>query len=479
MSVFYETFERHAHGEGLKAHATHYCAGCGHGLAHKYLAEAIEELGIQDRTVAVSPVGCAVFLHYYLDVGNTQAAHGRAPAVALGHKLGNPDSIVVAYQGDGDLASIGLAEILQAAQLGIPLTVIFVNNAVYGMTGGQMAPTTLMGQRTTTSPTGRDRMMGQPLRVAEMIAQLDGPVYVERVALFDPKQRTRAKKAIEKALRLQVEGKGFALVEVLSECPTHLKATPEAAERWVREQMVPIFPLGVKKDLEVEPWFAGRAPVFDPVLVAGAISAGERGKAREKGAFPSHLDASDVALKFAGAGGDGTQTVALLTCRTGVNEGFDSTYIPSYGPESRGGTSYADVHIAKDEVLSPSAPRPHVLVAFNAPSLEKFGPMVRPHGLVIYDETVIPSPPDLDPGINVYGIPCTQIACDLARPMVKNMVALGAMQEAGALFDGYAFETAIAKLSKGVCALAAVNRAAFNWGIEAAKVAELTTAGVP
>ncbi|HET7745944.1 MAG TPA: thiamine pyrophosphate-dependent enzyme, partial [Vicinamibacteria bacterium] len=150
MSIFYETFERHAHGEGLKAHATHYGPGCGHGIVHKFLAEAIEELGIQDRTVAISPVGCAVFLYYYLDVGNTQAAHGRAPAVAIGQKAANPNAIVISYQGDGDLASIGLAEIFQAAQLGIPITVVFVNNAIYGMTGGQMAPTTLMGQRTAT-----------------------------------------------------------------------------------------------------------------------------------------------------------------------------------------------------------------------------------------------------------------------------------------------------------------------------------------
>ena len=226
MSAFYERFERHAGGEGLKAHATHYCAGCGHGLAHKYLAEAIEELGIQDRTVAVSPVGCAVFLYYYFDVGNSQAAHGRAPAVAIGHKLANPDSIVIAYQGDGDLASIGLAEIVSTAQLGIPLSIIFVNNAVYGMTGGQMAPTTLMGQKTTTSPAGRTRLMGEPMKMAELIAGLDGPVYVERVALFDAKQRVKAKKAIKKAIALQVEGKGFAFVEVLAECPTHLKMTP-------------------------------------------------------------------------------------------------------------------------------------------------------------------------------------------------------------------------------------------------------------
>jgi 2-oxoisovalerate ferredoxin oxidoreductase beta subunit len=270
-TVFYERFERHAHGEGIKGQSTHYCPGCGHGLAHKFLAESIDELGVQDRTVAVSPVGCSVFLFYYFDVGNTQAAHGRAPAVAVGHKLANPDSIVVSYQGDGDLASIGLAEIISTAQSGIPITVIFVNNAIYGMTGGQMAPTTLMGQKTSTSPAGRTSAMGQPIKMAELIAQLDGPIYVERVALYDAKQRTRAKKAIKKALQLQVEHKGFAFVEVLAECPTHLGTTPEEAERWVREQMVPVFPLGVKKDLTVEPLAALPLPTFDPDRVLGVI----------------------------------------------------------------------------------------------------------------------------------------------------------------------------------------------------------------
>jgi 2-oxoisovalerate ferredoxin oxidoreductase beta subunit len=271
--VFYDRFERHSHGEGLKAHATHYCPGCGHGLVHKYLAEAIDSLGIQNRTVAISPVGCSVFLYYYFDVGNTQAAHGRAPAVAIGHKLANPESIVVSYQGDGDLASIGLAEIVSIAQLGLPITVIFVNNAIYGMTGGQMAPTTLMQQKTTSSPYGRDIYMGQPMKMAEMMAGLDGPVYVERVALYDAKQRNRARKAIRKALKLQVEKRGFAFVEVLAECPIHLKLTPTETEHWVREQMVPVFPLGVKKDELREPWFEPGAPLFDPGHVLGVIGA--------------------------------------------------------------------------------------------------------------------------------------------------------------------------------------------------------------
>ncbi len=362
-SAFYKHFERHAHGEGLKAHATHYCPGCGHGLAHKYLAEAIDSLGIQDRTVAISPVGCAVFLYYYLDVGNTQAAHGRAPAVALGHKMANPEAIVVNYQGDGDLASIGLAEIMQAAQMGLPMSFIFINNAIYGMTGGQMAPTTLMEQPTTTSPAGRDRLTGLPLKVAEVMAALDGPIYVERVALFNPKQRNRARKAIQKALRLQVENRGLGFVEVLSECPTHLRLSPTDAETWVEENMVPIFPLGVKKDIPTEPWFHLGAPSFEPEQVIRVLGGTDEPAPRFAGGFPSHIDEHDVAIKFAGAGGDGAQTIAKLTSLGAIHEGFDSTYIPSYGPESRGGTSYADVHLATDEVLSPAAPRPHVLVA--------------------------------------------------------------------------------------------------------------------
>jgi len=211
-NVFYDKFERHAHGEGLKGQSTHYCAGCGHGLAHKYLADAIAELGIQDTTVLVSPVGCSVFAYYYFDTGNTQAAHGRAAAVALGHKMVNPEATVISYQGDGDLASIGLAETVAAAQLGAPITVIFINNAIYGMTGGQMAPTTLMGQKTATSPDGRTQFNGMPIKMAELIAQLDGPVYVERVALFSPAERRKAAKAIKKAVQMQTEGRGYTFV---------------------------------------------------------------------------------------------------------------------------------------------------------------------------------------------------------------------------------------------------------------------------
>lgn len=463
-SVFYSRFERHAHAEGLKGLSTHYCPGCGHGLVHKFLAAAIDELGVQDRVVAISPVGCAVFMYYYFDVGNTQAAHGRAPAVGIGHKVANPDSIVVSYQGDGDLASIGLAEIMQAAQLGLPMTFIFVNNAIYGMTGGQMAPTTLPGQTTTTTPAGRERLQGGPLRMAELIAQMDAPIYVERVALFDNKQRHRAELAIKKALRLQVENRGLAFVEVLSECPTHLKLTPVEAEQWVKERMLPYFPLGVKKDEAPEPWFDLGTPTFDPDAVLEAIAAPRAAAPRSGQPFPAHLDPEDIAIKFAGAGGDGAQTIAALANRAAINEGFDSTYIPSYGPESRGGTSYADLHVARDAVLSPAAPQPHVLVAFNPESLRKFGPNVRAGGIVLYDASVVADVPPLDPGVQVVGIPFTQIALDLGAARVKNIVALGAFQAATGLFPAESFLTVIRQAFAHNCALLPLNEEAFSWG---------------
>ncbi len=469
MTIFYESFERHDHGAGIKGHSTTYCPGCGHGLAHKYIADAIEELGVQDRTVLISPVGCSVFMYYYFDVGNSQAAHGRAPAVALGHKVANPESIVISYQGDGDLASIGLAEIVSVAQLGIPISVVFINNAIYGMTGGQMAPTTLMGQTTATSPYGRTPSAGAPLKVAEMIAGLDGPIYVERVALFDAKNRVKAGKAIRKAIRLQVEGKGFSFVEVLAECPTHLKMTPLEAEKWVKEQMVPLYPLGVKKDLaREERWPLPSPPSFLPARVLEVIGGNAEKTQRFCKGFPETGWGRDIGIKLAGAGGDGAQTAALLITLAAINEGFDSTHIPSYGPESRGGTSYADVRIAEEEVLSPAAPDPHVLVAFNAPSLAKFGPRVPGGGVVVYDSSVISERPALKPGVKAVGVPFAKLAADLGKSIVKNIVALGALQESTRLFPRESFLAAIRQALAAKSALVPLNEKAFALGCEQA-----------
>ena len=231
----------------------HYCPGCTHGIIHRLVAEALDELGIGDKAVGVAPVGCAVFAYDYFNCDMMEAAHGRAPAVATGIKRVLPDRAVFTYQGDGDLASIGTAEIVHAATRGEKITVIFVNNAIYGMTGGQMAPTPLPGQVTTTSPYGRDvSHCGYPVRVSEMLSTLNGPAYIERVSVHDVPHIKKAKAAIKKAFQLQMEGKGFTLVEVLSTCPTNWGKTPKEAFEWLKSDMLPTYPLGVYKDITTE-----------------------------------------------------------------------------------------------------------------------------------------------------------------------------------------------------------------------------------
>ncbi|MBR2053920.1 MAG: 2-oxoglutarate oxidoreductase [Clostridia bacterium] len=227
----------------------HYCPGCTHGIIHRLVAEAIDSLNIGGETIGVASVGCSVFTYNYFNVDMVQAAHGRAPAVATGVKRADPSKIVFTYQGDGDLASIGMAETVHAAARGENITVIFVNNAIYGMTGGQMAPTSLPGQVTQTSPYGRDtNTVGFPVKVCELLSTLDGAGYIERVAVNNVKNVKNAKKAIEKAFRNQVEGKGFSLIEVVSTCPTNWGKTPQGALEWLEENMLPYYPLGVYKD---------------------------------------------------------------------------------------------------------------------------------------------------------------------------------------------------------------------------------------
>ena len=233
----------------LSTTPTHYCPGCTHGIIHRLVAEAIDALGIEGRTIGIAPVGCSVLAYNYFNCDMTIAAHGRAPAVATGIKRASPENIVFTYQGDGDLASIGMAEVVHAAARNENITIIFANNAVYGMTGGQMAPTSLPGQITQTSPYGRDAASsGFPVRICEMLSQLDGPEFVTRVAVNSPKHTLAAKQAIEKAFRNQVEGRGFSIVEVLSSCPTNWGKSPKEALEWIDEAMIPYYPLGVYKD---------------------------------------------------------------------------------------------------------------------------------------------------------------------------------------------------------------------------------------
>ena len=231
----------------------HYCPGCTHGIVHRLVAEVIDELGIEGDTIGIAPVGCSVMAYNYFNCDVIEAAHGRAPAVATGVKRSNPANIVFTYQGDGDLASIGMAETVHAATRNENITIIFINNAIYGMTGGQMAPTSLPGQVTQTSPYGRDvTQCGFPIKVCELLSELDGPEYLERVAATDVKNINNAKRAIKKAFQNQIDGKGFSLVEVLSTCPTNWGMTPQRAMKWVEDKMMPYYPLGCYKDRSKE-----------------------------------------------------------------------------------------------------------------------------------------------------------------------------------------------------------------------------------
>ncbi len=234
--------------KGLTGTATHYCPGCTHGIAHRLVAEALEELNLLGDTIGCASVGCSILAYNYLNVDMIECSHGRAPAVATGIKRTVPEKTVFTYQGDGDLASIGTAEIVHAAHRGENITVIFVNNAIYGMTGGQMAPTTLPGQKTTTAPAGRKpEFSGMPIKMSEMLAQVPGAAYIERVSLHHPKEIRRAKKAVVRAFTCQIQRKGFSLVELLSTCPTGWGLSPVDSLEWLENNMIPYYPLGVYK----------------------------------------------------------------------------------------------------------------------------------------------------------------------------------------------------------------------------------------
>lgn len=235
--------------KSLKRTPFHYCPGCGHSVAHRLICEVIDEMGLQDKTIGIPPPGCSVFAYNYFDVDMAECAHGRGAAVATGIKRAYPEIVVFTYQGDGDLAGIGTAETIHAANRGENITTIFINNAVYGMTGGQMAPTTLKGMKTTTTPYGRDHLLeGHPIRMSEILALLDGVTYVERVAVNSPANIRKTKKAITKAFQMQLEKRGFSMVEILSPCPTNWKMTSVQSWKWVDDEMTKIFPLGVFKD---------------------------------------------------------------------------------------------------------------------------------------------------------------------------------------------------------------------------------------
>ncbi|HXE74733.1 MAG TPA: 2-oxoacid:acceptor oxidoreductase family protein [Candidatus Xenobia bacterium] len=470
--AFYESYFR----KSELQHQTHYCPGCGHGVVHKLLAMTIDQLGIQDRTILISPVGCSVFAYYYFDVGNIQAAHGRAAAVATGAKRARPESIVISYQGDGDLAAIGTAELVHAANRGENITVLFVNNAIYGMTGGQMAPTTLLGQKTTTTPFGRSAVNeGYPLRVCELLASLEAPVYLERVALADNKGVMKAAKAIRRALENQVKGLGFSLVEVLSPCPTIWKMEPVAAQKWVGEEMTKVFPPGVYRDRtkEAQP----RPPAAGPPIPLGQIPAvlGTGGDwsgrpAAVPTAGPRAARETDYRIKVAGFGGQGVLLLGQLLAEAGLDAGLEVSWLPSYGPEMRSGTSNCHVRLSSGPVDSPLVSRPNVLLALNEPSLRKFLPTVVPGGWVFYNGEKLPEDCRRD-DVRVVARPFTRLADELGEPRAANIVLLGALLEATGLLREEEVLSALERLVKSERWLE-IDRRALLRGRESARQRE-------
>jgi 2-oxoisovalerate ferredoxin oxidoreductase beta subunit len=447
-ATFFDLYERKAELQ----HQTHYCPGCGHGVVHKLIAEAIQDLGLQDKTILVSPVGCSVFAYYYFDVGNVQVAHGRAPAAATAIKRACPDKIVISYQGDGDLAAIGTAEIVHAANRGEKISVFFINNGIYGMTGGQMAPTTLLGQKSTTSPWGRHATgEGFPLHMSELLATLEAPVYIERVALCDNKNIMRTRRAVRKALELQRDGAGFSFVEILSPCPTIWGKDPVEARNWVSDAMVPAFPISVFRDHKPEISPNEGPPQRSVSDVLDLTPHGEHGfplctTVPSVDGFTRKENFHDLAIKIAGFGGQGVLLLGQLLTEMGMREGLEVSWLPSYGPEMRSGSANCHVCLSTERIGAPLVTASDVLAAMNELSLRKFAPEVVSGGVILYNGSSLPD--DFEaPAAQIICIPASAIADGIGSAKAANIVMLGALlEETGCL----SLETAIGVLEDKV-----------------------------
>ncbi len=451
----YKTFPRKG---GSAQTATHYCPGCEHGVLHKLIGEALADLGLQDRAVVISPVGCSVFAYYYFDTGNIQVPHGRAAAVGTGISRTKNDAVVISYQGDGDLASIGLNETLQAANRGEKIAVFFVNNTVYGMTGGQMAPTTLIGEKTETSPEGRDPLQaGYPLHMAELISQLQAPVYIARVSFSNMAKLRQARQSIRQALEIQRDGKGYSFVEVLMACPTNQKMNVEAAIRFVSEQMEAEYPLGVLRDrsAEAKPLVRAesdyRKETLDRLLHLDTDQAPD-----------AKLDpgAPTFNVKMAGFGGQGVLSMGVILARTACAAGKFVSWYPSYGPEQRGGTANCGVVISGRPVGTPMVTEADALVAMNRPSLEKFAGEVKPGGLLIYDAMIgeFPAPA----GVRTLAVPALELAKEGGSPRASNTAMVGVLAALGGFgLPDEAYREAIAANFAGKEKVVQQNKAVF------------------
>ncbi len=419
----YEQFER----SGKPTRASHYCAGCGHGILHKLITEALVDLGLQDRTVLVNPIGCSVFGYYYWDVGNIGAAHGRAPAIGTAVNRVRPEAITVVYQGDGDLGAIGFNNTFQAASRGERMVTFFVNNAIYGMTGGQMAPTSLLNQKTVTSPAGRNPLNeGYPLHVCEVFSQLKAPVYIARCSLADTKRIMQARAAVRKALELQRDGKGYAFVEFLSPCPTNFGMDALTSAAFIANEMEKEFPLGVFRDISAE--VAPREFKNIPHKPASSFFAKGDDTGVEAREDPN---AKERRFKLSGFGGQGILSLGICIAEAGRHAGRFTSWLPSYGPEQRGGSASCSVVVAGRGVGSPSVDTPDVLVCMNQPAYERFAPTVAKGGTLIVDATVPLDAGKAPEGVRVLSIPAIQLAQENGVPKAANTVMLGALAALG------------------------------------------------
>lgn len=453
---FYQTFDRKEQG----TRATHYCPGCGHGIIHKLIGEAIVELGIQDRTVFVSPVGCAAFCFHYFDCGNVAGPHGRASAVATGVSRALPGKVVISYQGDGDLGAIGFNNAFQAANRGEHFACFFVNNSIYAMTGGQMAPTTMLGQRTTTTPFGRDPAReGYPLKICEVLNQLEAPVFIERVSVADTKRIMQARKAVRKALEIQRDGKGYAFVEFLSPCPTNWRMDAVTAANFVSEQMEKVFPLGNFRDRSSE---EAKVPKVIPQITTQELL----GTGHEVGAAIPDRTFKERRLKFSGFGGQGVLSLGLVVAEAAGACGRFVSWLPSYGPEQRGGYASCSVVISGRDIGSPMVDAPDVLVAMSQQAAERYGKTVAPGGVLLY-EASLPRPVSREDA-RVLAFPASRIAAEAGTPKAANTAFLGALTALG--LHGLSEEKVLEALDASFSAKPAlvernrkVYQAAYEW----------------
>ena len=430
---FYDIYERKAELQ----HQTHYCPGCGHGIVHKLLAEAIDALGIQDRTILVTPVGCSVFGYYYFDVGNIQVAHGRAPAVATGVKRSRPGSIVVAYQGDGDLAAIGTAEIVHAANRGEGITVIFVNNGIYGMTGGQMAPTTPLGRKSTTTPFGRTaENEGYPdphVRAAECA----GRAGVHRAGGAGLQQADHAGGAGDPAgggkpgeeARVFVRGSALAMPDHLEDAAAR-SADATCGRKWRGFSGWPTRATGARRRWRGRST-RSRRRVEELPRILGLSGTDDL---ESSSADPMPLQHLDMRIKVAGFGGQGVLMLGEVLAEAGLDAGYEVSWLPSYGPEMRSGTSNCHVRLASEAIDSPLVSRPNLLLAMNEPSLRKFLPAMETGGLALYNGPEVP-PDCVRPDVRMMARPFTEIADRMGASKVANIVMLGALLEATGLLE--------------------------------------------